>query len=73
MKKVKVTWEIDDGYAGGARPQHTNLDEDDFYGCEIEEDFMEVIEEAVQADYEQKGFYIKNIDWGEIKPPRKQN
>jgi len=67
--QVKVTWEFDDGYGGKSRPQYTTLDESEFVDCETKEEFMEVIEEAVQADYEQKGYSIENIDWGEMEVP----
>ena len=70
---MKVTWEVNDFYCGKSRPQYTTIDKDDFYGCETYDDYMEVVEEAVQNDYEQLGYSIENINWGEIELPEKQN
>lgn len=69
MNRVKVTWEFDDGYAGGSRPQHTYIDESDFIDCETQEEYQAIIENAIQQDFETKGYSIEDIDWGNIKPP----
>lgn len=68
-EKVKVTWQVDDHYAGGSRPQHTYIDVDEFDGCETKEEFMEVVSNAVQDDYDQLGFFFSDIDWNDLKVP----
>lgn len=30
MDDIKITYEIEDGYCGGARPQHMKIDPEDF-------------------------------------------
>jgi hypothetical protein len=34
---IKLTWEIVDGYAGRSRPQHSQIDPQDFIGMSLEE------------------------------------
>ena len=69
MEKVKVIWGVDDHYVGKSRPQYTYIDKSEFIDCETKEDFMAVIEDAVQSDFEALGYSIDNIDWGEIELP----
>lgn len=30
---MRVTWEVDDGYVGGKRPQHTEIPDDELAEC----------------------------------------
>lgn len=50
---MTVTWEVDDGYCGGSRQQHTEIDDDELAECETEEERQKLIEEYVQNDFEQ--------------------
>jgi hypothetical protein len=51
---VKVEWTVDDGYAGGSRPQYTDIDDDDLDECETDEEREEFINDCIQQDFEQK-------------------
>ncbi len=53
---MKITWEIEDGYVGKSRPQYTTVDDDELALCETEQEREQLIEEAVQYDFE-------NITW----------
>ena len=35
---MKITWEVDDGYAGGSRPHNTEIDNDELDECETDEE-----------------------------------
>lgn len=52
-----VTWEVEDGYVTGARPQHTEIPDDELAECETEEERDKLIAECIQNDFEQ------NISW----------
>lgn len=49
MKKFKINWEAQDGYCGGARPQHTVVSADDFDPeqtlAQIKCDLYDIVEE----------------------------
>jgi len=66
---VIVRWEVDDHYVGKARPQKTTIDEDYFEHCETKEEFMDVVNQEVQNDFDQLGFSIDDIDWGSLQVP----
>lgn len=57
--EIIAKWEVYDGYVGKSRPQETKfntddiMDEDDWFALSDDEKH-EIIEEAVQADYEDK-------------------
>ena len=59
---IIVTWQVDDGYAGGSRPQHTEIPDEDLDDCESEEEKQKIIDEYVQSDFEQMGWYIVNVE-----------
>lgn len=52
--KIKIKWQADDGYVGGARPQTLHLDPDDFIDCENIEEGMDLVSREVQNDFAQK-------------------
>lgn len=54
---MKVTWQVDDGYVGGSRPQYSNIPDDDILECESEEEILDLISEWIEEDYSQ------NITW----------
>lgn len=41
-----ITWQVDDGYAGGMRPHATEIDDDEFEGLSDDE-IEEIITEAI--------------------------
>jgi acetyl-CoA carboxylase carboxyltransferase component len=56
-----VTWEVDDGYVGPSRPQKTEIPKCDIKDCENVEEALQMIDDMIQEDYEQKiNWYIKN-------------
>lgn len=58
---MRITWQVDDGYAGGGRPQHTDINDSDLAECETEEEKELLIREVVQEDFEQ------HITWYETR------
>jgi hypothetical protein len=54
MSDFKFTWQVSDGYAGGARPQHASISLDDFEDDMTDADILERLEQIVQDDFEQK-------------------
>lgn len=69
MDRVEVRWEIEDGYAGKSRPQKTMIDFSEFEECTTKEEFMQVVDECVQADFEQMGFGINAVNWNGLDVP----
>lgn len=58
-----VRWEVEDGYAGKSRPQHTDIPDEELEECETEEDRQALIEEYVQDDFDARiGWYIKGYE-----------
>ena len=51
---IDITWEVADGYAGGARPQRTPIDLEDLLAEDTEELVRELIAEIVQDDFAQR-------------------
>ena len=49
---MRVTWEVDDGYVGKGRPQHTEIPDDEIEDCETEEEKQELINQYVQEDFD---------------------
>lgn len=54
--KIKVTWEVEDNYAGGSRPHSTMFDTEWYDDWEELSDDLKkrCIEEVVQEDFDQK-------------------
>jgi hypothetical protein len=51
---VKVTWQISDGYAGGARHHSVDIPDEEITECESIEDAMGLITDLVQDDFADK-------------------
>ena len=49
---MKVTWEVEDGYAGDARPQTTEIPDYEIESCDSLEEAMKLVYEYVQEDFE---------------------
>ena len=63
---MKVIWEVEDGYVGKSRPQETIIPDEDFLDwdgepCENEEERQQIINQAVQNDFDQ------NITWAIVR------
>ena len=56
---MKITWEVEDGYCGKSRPQHTEINDDELAEYETKEEKEEFIREEIQHDFEQ------SISWSE--------
>jgi len=54
---MQITWEIEDGYAGGSRPQYTEIPDSELENCGGERERRRLIESYVQDDFNQ------NISW----------
>lgn len=61
---MRITWEVDDGYMGGARPQRLDLDTEDFEDCETVGECMELIYEELDKELAQIGY---SFDEDEVK------
>ena len=53
---MRVTWEVEDGYAGKNRPQFTDIPNEDLEGLD-EDERKQLIEDYVRQDFE------SNIYW----------
>lgn len=63
---MKITWQVDDGYAGPSRPKYTYVDDDELAECETEEEREELINAYVENDFEQHiSWYITNREEGD--------
>lgn len=58
--KIKITWQVDDGYAGGSRPQTSILDTDEYFdshgewGKLSDEKKGAIIDGFIQEEFEQR-------------------
>lgn len=57
IEYVKITWQVEDGYSGHARPQYTSVRVDDFDDDASLDDITRILEEAVQDDFD------GNVSW----------
>jgi hypothetical protein len=48
---MKVTWQAEDGYCGGARPHTTKIDDEDIAACETVEVAMGLVEDCITEDF----------------------
>ena len=51
---MNIGWEVEDGYVRAARPQSTQIDDSEIKECDTKEEAMEVIESAIQDDYDNR-------------------
>lgn len=52
-----VTWRVDDGYAGGDAPHHTEVPDDELAICNTQEERDALIDSYIEEDFRQ------NITW----------
>ncbi len=63
---MKVMWEVEDGYAGGSRPQSVEVPDDEIAECCDLKDAEKLIQDYVQEEFENTvSASIKG--WDEIK------
>lgn len=55
-----IRWEVEDGYAGSARPQETIIPDEEWDACETNKERWDLLHEYVQWDFDM------NIGWGVI-------
>lgn len=56
---MDITWYVEDGYLSKSRPHHINIDEDDIADCETQSQFEELINDAIEQDFEMNvSFYF---------------
>jgi hypothetical protein len=60
--KMKVKWELDDGYLGASRPHWVEIPEDEFRDCTTKKEVNEVIEEFVQDDFNGRVSFVWSTD-----------
>lgn len=53
MEDQEITWEANDGYVTGARPQGTRLYGSDLQDCDTEEEVRGLIGDSIQEDFGQ--------------------
>jgi len=54
---MEISWEVEDGYVGKSRPQHTIIDDGDLSECETVDEAMQMINDSIQEDFD------SNITW----------
>ena len=54
---MMVTWQVEDGYGGKARPQETEIDDDELAELDSDEDRDDYINQCIQEDFDE------NISW----------
>lgn len=52
--KVAFTYQVDDGYIGGSRPQRMSIDIDELPDDSDMSDVRDYVERAIQEDFNQK-------------------
>jgi hypothetical protein len=53
-EKFEARYKVEDGYAGGARPQYFKISADELDDEMTDEQLIEFYEDAVQADFEER-------------------
>ena len=54
---MNITWEIEDGYVGKSRPQHTKVPDDEIRECERVSEATNLIYSYIDDDF------YNNINW----------
>ena len=58
---MEITWEVEDGYAGGKRPHYTEIPEEELLDCGTVDEAIVLIEEYIFEDYDATiGWYYDN-------------
>lgn len=72
-ESFKVTWEVEDGYVGGARPHHFDIEPDDVVGFETDKDLTEYFWQCISDEFMQKASPVCNqgeafLAWAKALP-----
>ncbi len=51
---MEISWQVEDGYAGGSRPQHVEVPDDELRDCPDDEARQKLCDDYVQQAFEQK-------------------
>ena len=54
IKDMQIMYEVEDGYAGGKRPQYIEVDDQDLEDCGSNEEREKLIDECVQAHFSER-------------------
>jgi acetylglutamate synthase len=54
MDSFEVKWQADDGYAGGSRPQHFNIDSNVLDDSMTESDLRQMFQEELEQEFANK-------------------
>jgi len=67
---MKITWYMDDGYAGPERPQTVEVDDDELASCWDDGERMMLIEGIIEEAFLQRGWFLKgDIDFSDLPDP----
>lgn len=65
---MKITWQADDGYVGGGRPQTCKIPDDEIDECESQEDFEKLVSDYIDQDLQNKVHAVYDMPkWPEKK------
>lgn len=59
---MRITWEVEDGYVDKARPQYTEVSDEELAECKTDAERAALIEDCVREDFEQR------ISFGIVTP-----
>lgn len=59
---MKIIYEVEDGYVGSSRPQHVKVDDFELLDCDTIDEALELINNAVQDDFEKKVSWVLSSD-----------
>ena len=51
-ERFEITYHNDDGYAGGDRPYHTQIGENDLSGDESEDELIQLFWDTIETEFE---------------------
>lgn len=69
MAKLEIRWEINDGYAGGSRPQYVTFDPDDWTDCAGDWEKLSQVEQEeiefsiIDDEMRNMGYTILDVVW----------
>lgn len=51
---MEIEWQVEDGYAGGSRPQEFEIPDDEILECDDAAEAMDLIHSSVEDDFGNK-------------------
>jgi hypothetical protein len=58
--KIRITWEVSDGYAGGSRPHHFSVDPENYRNTDPE-DMKTELGDEIQQDFSDKVSWVCDV------------